>query len=97
MIRSVRLENQVLCWRVGVFPFLGVPGALTTLTSALNPMSTADMKYWFGITRTQRFQVAWYENNQRVPGRIWEALSAGGTDELLEFVPSSPIACYRKA
>jgi hypothetical protein len=51
MIRSVRLENQVLCWRVGVFPFLGVPGALTTHTSALNPMSTADRKYWFGITR----------------------------------------------
>jgi hypothetical protein len=34
--------------------------------------------------------VAWYENNQHVPGGIWEALSAGGTDELLEFVPGSP-------
>jgi hypothetical protein len=43
MIRSVRLENHVLC-PGELFPFLGALGALTTLTSALNPMSTADMK-----------------------------------------------------
>lgn len=82
-------------WRVGVFPLLGVPVVLTPLTSALNPMLTADMKYWFGITQTQRFQVAWYENNQNVPGGIWEAFSAGGIDELLEFVPDSPMPAIK--
>lgn len=73
-------------WNV---PVPGLPGQLFTLNSALNPVLTTNTEYWFVITQTRPFQVAWYENNQGVAGGINESSSLNGP--FLGFVPGSPI------
>jgi hypothetical protein len=37
------------------------------------------------------YQATWKRCDQNVPGGIWEASIAGGIDELLGFVPDSPM------
>jgi hypothetical protein len=73
-------------WNV---PVPGFPGVLTTLTSVLNPSLSSGTEYWFLIDNPgPPNPVAWYENNQGIPGGIW---AGDKLSDPLDFDPASPL------
>ena len=51
----------------------GFPAQFLTLTSVLNPSLSAGTEYWFvvSLTRGQKNDLAWCENDQGVDGGVW--------------------------
>jgi len=68
----------------------GFPGQLTTLTSVLNPLLSANTRYWLVIpvTDIQKLNLAWYQNNQGLDGGIW---IGNNLDALIQAEPASPM------
>ena len=67
----------------------GFPGLLTTFPSVQQPLLSAGTDYWFviDVTDAQKLHLAWYWNDQGVPGGVWFGNSLGA---LIEAVPNSP-------
>jgi len=75
-------------------PAPGVPGILTTFSSVIHPSLAAATRYWLVIDQTHAEQVAWYENDQSMPGGIWFGFDL---NNLLEAVPASPMPALELA